>query len=112
LGYIPDRGDIVRMSFSPQAGHEQANRRPALVLSPKSYNGTVGLVIVVPITSKMKGYRFEVALPTSLETQGAVLSDQLENLDWRARDAVFEETAPEAVLDEVTARVAALLAIR
>lgn len=102
----------MRIDFSPQIGREQARRRPALILSVQSYNAAVGLAVVAPITSKVKGYRFEVALPETLGTQGVVLSDQLKSLDWRARNISFEETVPDQVLDEVTARVAALLAIR
>jgi mRNA interferase MazF len=107
--YVPERGDIVHIDFSPQTGHEQAKRRPALVLSPSAYNGIVGLALFVPITSKVKGYSFEVTIPELLETQGVILSDQIKSFDWRARNAVFEETVPEAVMDEVTARIAALL---
>ncbi|HTG17989.1 MAG TPA: endoribonuclease MazF, partial [Blastocatellia bacterium] len=83
--YSPDRGDIVWIDFSPQAGHEQAGRRPALVVSPGAYNKKVGLAILCPITSQVKGYPFEVALPDDLPIQGVVLSDQAKSLDWRAR---------------------------
>ena len=110
--YVPDRGDIVRINFSPQIGRERAHQRPALILSLQSYNAAAGLAIAVPITSKAPGYRFEVALPTTLETQGVILSDQLKSVDWRARTAVFEERAPDSIIDEVSARVAALLALR
>lgn len=96
--YVPNRGDIVRI-----------DGRPALILSPSAYNGPVGLALLVPITSKVKGYSFEVALPEPLETQGVILSDQIKSFDWRARDAVFEETVPETLMDEVIARIAALL---
>lgn len=110
--YVPERGHIVRINFSPQMGREQAHRRPALVLSVNSYNAVVGLAVVAPITSKAKGYRFEVVLPPTLGTQGVILSDQLRSIDWRARNAAFEETAPDEVIDEVYARVAALLGSR
>lgn len=110
--YIPNRGDILIVDFSPHMGREQTKRRPALVLSPSEYNGLVGLAIVAPITSKIKSFRFEVPLPASLRTQGVVLADQLKSFDWRARKAVFEEVAPESVIDEVTARVSALLDLR
>jgi mRNA interferase MazF len=110
--YVPQRGDIVRINFSPQAGREQAHRRPGLILSVQSYNAAVGLAVVAPITSKAKGYHFEVVLPPALGVRGVILSDQLKNLDWRSRKAVFEETAPEAVMDEVTARIIALLGLR
>jgi len=86
-GYVPERGEIVWLEFDPQAGHEQAGRRPALVISPKDYNAKVGLALVCPITSKIKGYPFEVVLPPGLIT-GAVLSDQVSSLDWRVRNAI------------------------
>ena len=75
--YTPDRGDAIWITFNPQAGHEQAGRRPAVVLSPSAYNGKVGLAILCPITSKIKGYPFEVMLPDNLAITGAVLSDQV-----------------------------------
>ena len=109
MPYVPDRGDIVYINFSPQSGHEQANRRPALVLSPILYNAAAGLAVVVPITSRVRGQRFEVALPASLATRGVILSDHLKSMDWHARKAIFKETAPDAIVDEVIARVAALL---
>ncbi len=109
MPYTPDRGDIVYIDFSPQSGSEQANRRPGLVLSPSAYNGVVGLALVVPITSKVKGFRFEVPLPSDLATHGVVLSDHVRSVDWRSRNAVFEEIAPESLVDEVVARIAALL---
>lgn len=86
-GYVPDRGDAVWLRFDRQAGHEQAGRRPALVLSPASYNGEVGLGILCPITLRVKGYPFEVALPEGSEVEGVVLSDQVNSLDWRAGQA-------------------------
>ena len=85
--YVPRRGDAVWLHFDPQTGHEQAGRRPALVLSPESYNGRVGLAILCPITSQVKGYPFEVALPAGSPISGVVLSDQVKSLDWRARRA-------------------------
>src|SRR3989304_5123374 len=87
--YAPRRGDMVGLSFSPQAGHEQAGRRPALVISPMAYNKKVGLALVCPITSQVKGYPFEVAVPSGLKVQGVVLSDQAKSLDWRARGVEF-----------------------
>ena len=80
MAYIPDSGDIVWITFNPQAGHEQAGRRPALVLSPAAYNGKVGLAILCPITSQVKGYPFEVLIPDGLEISGAILSDQVKAL--------------------------------
>ncbi|MBU0710737.1 endoribonuclease MazF [bacterium] len=86
-GYIPDRGDIVWLNFSPQRGHEQAGQRPAFVLSPKSYNAKVGLALFLPITTKSKGYPFEVELPANLPVSGVILCDQLKSPDWQRRQA-------------------------
>lgn len=100
-GYIPSRGDIVWLSFDPQEGHEQAGRRPAVVTSPKLYNEKSGLALFCPITSKSKGYPFEVQLPETCPIQGVILSDQVKSLDWKARKAEFVcETTPE-VLQEL-----------
>lgn len=85
--YIPDRGDIIWISLNPQAGHEQAGRRPVLVLSPSLYNKKVGLVIICPITNQVKGYPFEVIIPEDADVTGAVLSDQVKSLDWKVRKA-------------------------
>ena len=85
--YVPARGDLVWLEFNPQAGHEQAGHRPALVLSPQEYNRRVGLALVCPVTSQVKGYPFEVVLPSGLPISGAVLSDQMKSLDWKARRA-------------------------
>jgi mRNA interferase MazF len=97
--------------FTPQAGHEQAGRRPALVLSPKIYNGKAGLAVMCPITSRVKGYPFEVALGQSGSIQGVILTDQLRSLDWRQRKAHRAAKISGAVLDEVRNRIAALLGI-
>src|SRR3954454_18410008 len=94
--YVPDRGDVVWISLNPQAGHEQAGRRPAVVLSPAAYNGRAGLAILCPITNQIKGYPFEVILPSELAVSGAVLSDQVKSLDWRVRNAVFICALPSA----------------
>jgi mRNA interferase MazF len=107
--YVPDRGDAVWLQFNPQAGHEQAGRRPALVLSPAAYNGKVGLAVLCPITSQSKGYPFEVALSTRKLT-GVVLSDQVKSLDWRVRQAEMIERVPDAVVQEVLAKLSSLLA--
>ena len=85
--YVPSRGDVVWISLNPQTGHEQAGRRPVLVLSPSAYNRKVGLAICCPITSQVKGYPFEVLVPAGLSVTGAILSDQVRNLDWRVRRA-------------------------
>lgn len=107
--YIPNRGDVVWISFNPQAGHEQAGRRPALVISPASYNGKVGLAILCPITSQVKGYPFEVTIPSGLKVAGAVLSDQVKNLDWRAREAEFICKLPQRATLEVLDKLGTLL---
>jgi len=99
--YIPDRGDIVWITLNPQAGHEQSGRRPALVLSPKAYNAKVGLAILCPITSQVKGYPFEALIPDGMPIAGVVLSDQVKSLDWRARGAEWICTLPVEVTQEV-----------
>lgn len=108
--YAPRLGDIVWLTYNPQAGHEQAGRRPALVLSPLSYNAKVGLALLCPITSQVKGYPFEVSIPDGLPVAGAVLADQLKSLDWRARDATFVCALPTTVTSEVLQKVVLLLA--
>ena len=107
--YIPERGDVVWLQFDPQAGHEQAGKRPALVLSPSAYNGRVGLALLCPITSQRKGYPFEVALPTGMRIQGVVLADQIKSLDWRIRRAERVDGVPNGVLDEAVAKIRVLL---
>jgi len=107
--YVPDRGDIVWLIFDPQAGHEQAGRRPALVVSPKAYNAKAGLALFCPITTKIKFYPFEVLLPEAGKTSGAVLSDQIKSLDWRAREAKLIEKIPAAALTEVMGKLRALI---
>ena len=105
----PERGDLIWLEFNPQAGSEQAGRRPALVISPRSYNKKVGLALVCPITSRVKGYPFEVELPRGLDAQGAILCDQIKSLDWRARRATCLGSVPEPIMQEVTARILALV---
>jgi mRNA interferase MazF len=107
--YVPDRGDIIWLEFAPQAGHEQSGHRPALVISPKDYNAVTGLALMCPITSKVKGYPFEVILPRENKVSGAVLSDQIKSLDWRSRHAKFILKARAEVLDDVLAKLRALL---
>ena len=99
--YIPDRGDAVWITFDPQAGHEQAGRRPALVLSPAAYNGRVGLALMCPITNRQKGYPFEVPLPVDAGVTGVILSDQVKCLDWRARRVELIDRLPDSVLAQV-----------
>lgn len=106
--FIPERGDIVWLQFSPQAGHEQAGRRPALVISPAAYNGKTGLALFCPITSQIKNYPFEVDLPQGLNVTGTILSDQVRSLDWRARKAKLADKAPDEILSEVLGKLATL----
>lgn len=108
-GFIPARGDAIWITLDPQAGHEQAGRRPALVLSPTAYNGRVGLALLCPITSQAIGYPFEIPLPEGLAVTGVILADQVKNLDWRARKAVRISAVPEEVLNQVWRRLTLLL---
>jgi len=107
--YVPQRGDVVWISLTPQAGREQAGRRPAVVLSPHSYNAKVGLALLCPITSQVIGYPFEVAIPTGLPVAGVVLSDHVRSLDWRARKAEWVYTLPPQTTAEVLAKLQTLL---
>ena len=108
-GYVPGRGDIVWLNFSPQAGHEQAGRRPALVLSPRSYNGRTGLALLCPVTTAEKGYPFEVPLPAGGDITGVVLSDHVKSLDWRAREAALATQIPARTVERVLEMIGILL---
>jgi mRNA interferase MazF len=108
--YIPKCGDVVWITLNPQAGHEQAGRRPAAVLSPLNYNSKVGLAIFCPITNQTKGYPFEVLLPDGLPISGTILSDQVKSLDWRARNAELICTLPHETISEVLQKLGTLLA--
>lgn len=110
-GWTPDAGDLVWLTFDPQAGREQAGRRPALVLSPATYNRRSGLALMCPITSRIKGYPFEVDLPQGLDICGAVLADHVKSLDWRTRRAEPAGKVPAAILRDVLARLAPLLGL-
>jgi mRNA interferase MazF len=107
--YVPDRGDLVWHQFDPQAGHEQAGHRPAVVLSPRTYNQKSGLALFCPVTSRAKGYPFEVLLPHGLPVEGAVLCDQIKSLDWNARRSRLAVTLPDLILEDILAKVRALL---
>ncbi|MBI2854692.1 MAG: endoribonuclease MazF [Chloroflexi bacterium] len=107
--YAPRCGDLVWITLNPQAGHEQAGRRPGVVLSPRSYNSKTGLAILCPITSQIKGYPFEVVLPSGLPVAGAILSDQVKSLDWRARNAELICVLPAETVSEVLEKLLALL---
>jgi mRNA interferase MazF len=111
MPYVPERGDAVWITLNPQAGHEQAGRRPAVVLSPAAYNGRVGLAILCPITNQIKGYPFEVVLPAGLAVTGAVLSDQVKSLDWCARTATFICALPPATIAEVLQKLNTLVSL-
>lgn len=107
--YVPDAGDIVWLQFDPQAGHEQAGHRPALVLSPAAYNGKRGMMLCCPMTSRIKGYPFEVVIPGV--SPSAVLADQIKSVDWIARRAARKDVAPPGVLAETRAKLKALLGV-
>lgn len=109
MSYVPERGDIVWLQFNPQAGSEQAGRRPALVLSPKNYNQRVGLMLCCPITTQKKGYPFEVDLPADSPITGVVLADQVKSLDWRMRQAAFIMRLSQERVADVIDRIEALL---
>jgi mRNA interferase MazF len=111
MPWVPERGDVVWITMNPSVGHEQTGRRPALILSPASYNGKVGLAIMCPITSQVKGYPFEVPLPTGLPVEGVVLSDQAKSLDWRSRGAEFACSLPAANTAAVLQRLARLVTL-
>ncbi len=106
MPYVPERGDIVWLSFDPQAGHEQAGHRPALVLSPKAYNGKTGLMLCCPMTTKIKGYPFEVILTGAVSS--AALADQVKSLDWRARKAKKKGAATKSEVAETLAKAISL----
>ena len=107
--YVPDTGDIVWVQFNPQAGHEQAGHRPALVLSPAAYNKARGMMICCPMTSQINGYPFETIV--SRTPPSAVLVDQIKSIDWKARGAKKKGAASLAIIAEVRAKVSALLGL-
>jgi mRNA interferase MazF len=108
-GYVPETGDLIWLDFNPQAGREQAGRRPAVVLSPRAYNQKSSLAIVCPITSQVKGYPFEVLVPEGLSIGGVILADHLKSLDWRVRHAEKAGRLPQDVCEEVLLRIGPLL---
>ena len=107
--FVPDAGDFVWLTFDPQAGREQAGRRPALVLTPRTYNAKSGLALVCPITNQSKGYPFEVAIPTGQGVSGVILADHIKSIDWKARRAEKLGHCSNEAMDEVRARLAPLL---
>ncbi|MFH0948385.1 MAG: endoribonuclease MazF [Elusimicrobiota bacterium] len=111
MGYIPDRGHIIWINLNPQEGHEQAGRRPAVVLSPSLYNNKTGLAILCPITTQVKGYPFEVMIPPGKLVSGVILADQVKCLDWKARNAELICILPEIVIIEVLKKLGTLLQV-
>lgn len=107
--FIPKRGDIVWIDFDPQSGHEQAGRRPALVISPAAYNSKIGLTLLCPVTNQVKGYPFEVVIPKGLGVSGVILADQIKSLDWKSREVEFGCVAPREVVNLVLEKLTALL---
>ncbi len=108
--YTPERGDITKINFSPHQGHEQGFERPAIILSPSQYNRMTSLALMCPITTKSKGFKFEVHLLDGMQTVGVVLSDRIKSFDWKARQVKFIEKAPIELVEEVLAKLATLLA--
>lgn len=109
MEYVPERGQVVWLDFDPQAGHEQAGRRPALILSLRIFNERTGLALVCPITNRVRGYQFEVHLPEDVGVTGVVLANQIKSLDWRVRRADYICDLPQAVVAEVLGKATALL---
>ena len=107
--YVPDRGDVVWLNFDPQSGREQAGHRPALVLSPASYNGRIGLMVVCPITSQVKGYPFEVPVLGDPDIAGVVLADHVKSIDWKSRHAKKKGRVSPALVRQVLKKLHALL---
>jgi mRNA interferase MazF len=107
--YIPKRGDVVRLTLTPQVGHKQAGRRPVLVLSPEGYNKKVGLALFCPLTNQIKGYPFEILVPPDLPVTGAILADQVKSLDWRVRRAEWICSLPTKIVIEVIQKLRVLL---
>lgn len=103
--YVPDRGDVIDLDFSPQSGREQGGRRPALVLSGAEYNERVRLCVCCPITSRAKGYPFEVEIQRAPGVSGVALADQVSSLDWHARNASRRSRVPNLVIDKVVAKI-------
>lgn len=107
--YIPERGDVVWVNLRPRSGHEQSGRRPGIVISPGSYNRKVGLMLCCPITSKEKGYPFEVRLPQGLPVSGVVLADQVRSLDWKKRKVSLIGKVLERTTEELLGKLRTLL---
>jgi mRNA interferase MazF len=108
--YFPDRGDVVWLDFTPQTGHEQHGKRPAVVISPQEYNRKSGLALFCPMTTKQKGYPFEVTIESG-KISGVVLSDQIKSLDWRQRGVEFIAKATEDEVNEIIKKLSVLVFI-
>lgn len=111
MAYIPAQGDVMWINFDPQAGHEQGGRRPAPVLSWKSYNNRAHLSVLCPITKQVKGYIFEVPVPSGSGVTGVLLADQVKSMDWTARDVEYICTLPVAIVEQVVNKITALISI-
>lgn len=109
MAYVPERGDAVWLTLDPQAGHEQAGRRPCVVLSPSAYNRKTGLALLCPVTNQAKGYPFEVNMPEGLKVAGVILADQIKCLDWKARRAELIARVPASIVEEALLKVGTLL---
>ncbi|WP_246791282.1 endoribonuclease MazF [Bradyrhizobium commune] len=109
--YCPEAGDVIWIDLDPTLGHEQSGRRPAIVVSPRSYNAVAGLCVICPITSRVRGYPFEAVLPEGASVRGVVLADQPRSISWEKRPIMPAGRAPDALLTEVRERLAALLGI-
>ena len=107
--YVPNQGDIVWLDFNPRKGREQAGHRPAIVISPKPFNSLSSLVFVCPVTSKIKGFNFEISLPEEMQTKGVILIHHLRSVDWKIRGIKFIESAPVSVLEEISAKLKPLI---
>jgi mRNA interferase MazF len=107
--YIPDRGDFIWVNLNPRRGHEQSGCRPALVLSPKSYNRKVGLCVICPATRSAKGYAFEAVYTQPDRTESVVLADHVRSIDWRVREISKIARVPDAVLNDVVAKLYSLI---
>ena len=107
--YVPARGDVIWLTFSPQSGHEQSGRRPAIVVSPRDYNEKVGLALCCPVTSRIKNYPFEVRITIKNKIDGVILADQLRSLDWQERQADFIAPAPEEIVEQTVEKLSLLI---
>jgi mRNA interferase MazF len=111
MAYVPAQGDVISIDFDPQSGHEQAGRRPALVLSSFAYNKLTGLAVMCPITKKGKAYKFEVLIPEGCAVYGVILADQVKSMSWLTRDTQYVCILPAVTVKEVVARINALIKV-